>query len=142
MGNVHKHLFLTTHVRERYLQRTSKRYVHLENCCDESCSRCEQLKAELRMLAKQSEIEDEIKTSIDSAKDEKSFLNNQKFMSWYFEKYGYDKRFKFLVDPKVDLLYVVVVEKGREVVVTCVKARNHWIGRAVCQRHKFKKKVG
>ena len=77
---------------------------------------------------------------LEQADESKSFINNSGFMCWYYEKYGYDKRFQFLVND--GMLFVVVIEKGRKVVVTCVEAKTHMAGKAVLasRRKKFRKK--
>jgi len=58
-------------------------------------------------------------------------------MNWYYEKYGF-KRFEFLA-YKNEILFVVVEDKGRKVVVTCVSAKTHLAGRQV-QRPKYGRK--
>ena len=145
MGNTHGGVYLTTHLKERFLQRTNKKYKHLQNCRkgEHECEECSRLLTDCRLEVRNrgKEIENEIRKTIDEAQDERSYLNNHGFMNWYYEKYGYDKHFRFLVNEEQNLLFVVVVERGREVVVTCVKAKTHLVGKAVARRNKFRKKV-
>jgi hypothetical protein len=72
-------------------------------------------------------VDIELAKRIGSATENRSYLNNTGFMAWYYDKYGFDKKFEFLVHD--DILFVVVVDKGKKVVVTCVKARSHLAGK-------------
>jgi len=143
MGNSQGGVYLTTHLKERFLQRTSKKYRHLQDCKLGDCEDCKNLMTDIRLEIRNRgrEVENEIKQVVQKAEEERSYLNNHGFMDWYYQKYGYDKRFKFLVEPNWNLLFVVVVERGREVVVTCVKAKSHLVGKAVASRNKFRKKT-
>jgi hypothetical protein len=128
---------ITRHIRERYVQRTNKRFSKLQ--WDEGD---QALKNEFDDLLKnkQKEIDQEILQRLENATESRSYINNSGFMEWHFEKYGYDKRFSFLVNDNI--LFVAIVEKGRKIVVTCVSAKTHLAGKAVLdqRRKKFKKK--
>jgi len=143
MANSQGGVYLTTHLKERFLQRTNKKYKHLENCKlgETKCEACKDLIENIRLEVhkKGKEIENEIKAVVLKSEEERSYLNNHGFMDWYYQKYGYDKRFKFLVEPKLNLLFIVVIERGKEVIVTCVKAKTHLVGKAVASRNKFRK---
>jgi hypothetical protein len=80
------------------------------------------------------EIGHELSLRVDAAVESRSYLNNSGFMQWYYKKYGFDKRFEFLVSG--DILFVVVVDKGKKVIVTCVSAKTHLAGKATL-RPKF-----
>jgi hypothetical protein len=144
MGNSQGAVYLTTHLKERFLQRTNKKYRHLQNCRlgENKCEECKNLMNDIRLeIDKRGiEVEKEIKQVVNESEEERSYLNNPGFMDWYYQKYGFDKRFRFLVEPKLNLLFIVVVERGREVVVTCLKAKSHLVGKAVVSRNKFRKK--
>lgn len=82
-------------------------------------------------------IDREISRRINLSEENRSYTNNSEFMSWYYEKYGYDKRFEFLVHD--DIVFVVVVEEGNKIVVTCVSAKTHIAGKDHKSRIRFKK---
>jgi hypothetical protein len=82
-------------------------------------------------------LDRQIAEYLDEAVEVRSYLNNSGFMQWYYDKYGY-KRFEFLA-YKNQILFVVVLDKGRKVVVTCVNAKTHLAGRQV-MRPKFGRK--
>lgn len=128
---------LTRHVRERYVQRTNKRYSHLQSCRNAACQQCQLLKKEIRgeVIYEQDRIDAEILARLDTAEENRSYQNNTGFMQWYYEKYGFEKRFEFLIDG--DLLFVVIHDAGRRVVVTCVSSKTHIAGRAVKNKPKF-----
>jgi hypothetical protein len=134
-------LIITRHVRERYIQRTNKRFRKLQwSEFEKDQERMKLLKKELDQLIKneQWDIDQEIFQRLKNSTESRSFINNTGFMEWYHEKYGYDKRFQFLVDS--ELLFVVILEKGRRIVVTCVEAKTHLAGKAVLSKKKFRKK--
>lgn len=130
---------LTTHLRERYVQRSNKKYNHIQNCKTEECTQCKQLKSEIRgkVIYEKQKIDEELHKRIAEAEEDCSCLNNTSFMEWYQEKYGYDKRFKFLTDKK--LLFIIVEDKSRKVVVTCVSAKTHLAGKSHISKPKFNK---
>lgn len=128
---------ITHHLRERFVQRTTKKYLHLQQCRLVECPECYYLQAEARreVADAQEEVDNLIYERLGEAEENRSYMNNSGFLEWYFEKYGYDKRFEFLVDD--DLLFVVVYDHGKKVVVTCVDARTHLAGKAQRAKPKF-----
>lgn len=119
---------LTTHFKERFIERSTKRYEHLRWCEETNCEMCQSLQAEIKQKIKDDSLEQQILQRIDDAEENRSYLNNSSFMERYYEKYGYDKRFSFLVHK--DLLFIAVYERGRQVFVTCVWSKTHLAGRA------------
>lgn len=131
---------ITHHLRERFVQRTDKRYTKLQELKeDEVTPELQHLQEEVKNLIKKDRpfIDEEIRNRLATAEDSRSILNNTGFMAWYHEKYGYDKRFQFLVNN--DLLFVVVIDRGQKVVVTCVSSKTHLAGKAVLSKKKFRK---
>lgn len=138
MANRRDYIF-TTHLRERFIQRTNKKYNHLQNCREEDCETCHSMMEEIRQdLAENRRTYDaKIANRLDTAEENKSYINNTGFMSWYYEKYGYDKRFEFLVSD--ELLFVVVYDDGKKIVVTCVPSKTHTVGKNHLGKLKFNK---
>jgi predicted glycoside hydrolase/deacetylase ChbG (UPF0249 family) len=134
-----RHYKFTVHLRERFLQRTNKRYEHIDSCKSKDCPNCKKLIDEIKREAwyRSKTINIEIARRLRLATEEKSFLNNSQFMSTYYEKYGYDHNFSLRLHE--DLLFVVVSQNGKNTVVTCVCAKNHFTA-GVTQRPKFRKK--
>lgn len=129
---------ITIHARERYVQRTQKKYAHLQDCREEKCLICKQLiKDSQKHIRSEGErvIDENIYQRLDEAKEDRSYMNNSEFMEWYYNKYGFDKRFEFLVHD--DLLFVVVWDYGKKVVVTCIVAKTHIAGKSLLRRIKF-----
>lgn len=128
---------LTNHLQERFLQRTNKKYEHVQYCRNKYCKQCEILLNEIAEITndQREEITNEIYNRLDLAQDERSFLNNSNFMNWYYNKYGYDKGFEFLIHE--DLLFIVIVERGRKIVVTCVLSKTHIAGKIHLSKKKF-----
>lgn len=129
----------THHLRERFLQRTNKKYSHLQTCKAKECIICDQLKDEIKkeVEANRRTIDAEISRRLEASDENKAYLNNTGFMEWYYEKYGYDKRFEFLVHEEI--LFVVVLERSRKVIVTCVPSKTHFAGRCHHSKTKFSK---
>ena len=127
MGKRSEYRF-THHLRERFVQRTQSKYEHLRYCRKNDCEVCKNLieKSKKEVSDNRRAIEIELARMIDEADENRSYINNTEFMSWYYEKYGFDKRFQFLVCE--GLLFVVVIDNGNKVVVTCVRARTHVAG--------------
>ena len=120
----------THHLRERFVQRTRKKYEHLQQCREEKCRICDSLIKQSKIEVSESIelIDAEMNKRISLSDENRSYLNNSEFMSAHYEKYGYDKRFKFLVHK--DILFVVVEENdGSKIVVTCLMAATHIAGR-------------
>ena len=128
MAGKRREYIFTHHLRERFVQRSDKKFQHLQSCQEEDCPMCRDMKAEIKaQLEIRRPIDRELARRIGEAEENRSYLNNSGFMAWYYEKYGFDKKFEFLVHE--DMLFVVIVDKGKKVVVTCVKARSHLAGR-------------
>jgi hypothetical protein len=119
----------THHLRERFIQRTQKKYEHMQHCWTEGCETCKKLLEECKteVSTNRRTIDRELARRVDEADENRSYINNTEFMSWYYEKYGFDKKFEFLTHE--DMLFVVVVDEGKKVIVTCVLARTHLAGR-------------
>lgn len=129
MADKRREYIFTHHLRERFIQRSDKKYVHLQHCREEDCPICRDMQAEIKSrLEVRRPIDIELARRIGEAEENRSYLNNSGFMTWYYEKYGFDKKFEFLVHE--DMLFVVIVDKGKKVVVTCVKARSHLAGKS------------
>ena len=138
MANRREYIF-TNHLRERFYQRThNKKYIHLQYCHKKECETCRVLLVEVRakVAEKRRELGQELSRRVNAAVESRSYLNNSGFMQWYYDKYGFDKRFEFLVSD--DILFVVVVDEGRKVIVTCVSTKTHLAGK-VTLRPKFNK---
>jgi len=137
MANRRDYVF-TTHLRERFFQRTHKKYSHLQHCHIKDCEACSDLLVEIRskLVEGRRALDQELARRVDEAVESRSYLNNSGFMQWYYEKYGFDKRFEFLVSD--DILFVVVIDKGRKIIVTCVTAKTHLAGKTA-MRPKFSK---
>jgi len=139
----HEFIF-TRHMRERFLERTDKKYIRLSRCScrwqEEPCEECKNLRIKLKeeLRANGSGIDREIKRRLELTEENRSYINNTEFMARYYEKYGYDKNFQFLVHD--DILFVVVFEERGKVIVTCLHSRYHVAGRLIA-RPKFRKRV-
>ena len=128
---------LTTHLRERFVQRSNpKKYIHLKHCSQVGCEQCSKLKSDCRKEIDKDlqKIDAQLHWRIDESIHDKSYTNNSQFMSKFYEKYGFDKHFEFLLHE--DLLFVAVIEAGRRIIVTCLPSKTHIAGRT---RQKFKK---
>ena len=128
---------LTTHLRERFIQRSNpKKYLHLKYCTISNCEICLKLNNDCKSEINKDrwKIDAEIYRRIEESTIDKSYTNNSEFMSKFYEKYGFDKRFEFLLHE--DLLFVAVLDQGRHVIVTCLPSKTHIAGRT---RIKFKK---
>ena len=129
---------LTHHLRQRFVQRTNKKYDHVQRCKNKQCLMCDSLLREIRIYANQHrrELDVTIREYLGQAVECRWCLNNSEFMSWYYDKYGYDKKFRFLVHNGI--LFVGVVDDGKCVLVTCVVAKTHIAGKQSL-RPKFNK---
>ena len=130
---------ITTHARERYFERTRKKYKHIRECHHTSnCAVCKELAiiAQRDIVGQEDEIDREILGKLDEATEEKSIVNNTGFMQWYYDKYGYDDVPHFFVHD--DLVFITIFKKSRRFIVTCVPAKTHIAGKSA-KRPKFKK---
>jgi len=131
--------YFTHHLRERFLQRTNKKFHHLQTCRKENCDECDDLREQIRftLSTEGKQVDTEIARRLGLSEENRSYINNSGFMSWYYEKYGFDKRFQFLIHDEI--LFIVVIDKGKKVVVTCVPSKTHLAGKHAL-RPKFKGK--
>lgn len=134
-----REFIFTNHLRQRFVQRTTNEYKHLKECREKECETCKELEQDIRLKVAENEreINSQIRKRISRADENRSYLNNTGFMSWYYEKYGYDTQFQFLVHK--DILFVVLIKRGRKVVVTCLEAKTHLVGKATAARKKYNK---
>jgi hypothetical protein len=139
LHNNRRDYVITHHLRGRFIERTQKRYKHLRECQFEYCPTCVALRDEIkkRLDPEREEINENIYQRLDLAEEDRSYLNNSGFLGWYYNKYGYDKSFEFLVHD--DLLFVVIHDEGKRMVVTCVVAKTHLAGKSFHSRIKFNK---
>ena len=128
----------THHLRERYLERTRKKFKHLHTCQEEGCQHCRDLVMEIReTLRNRRALDQEIAERLNRAIVCRACLNDSQFMSWYYDKYGTDMKFEFLADD--DICFVAIHDEGKKVIVTCVWTKSHKATRQVL-RPKFRKK--
>jgi len=133
---------ITHHVKQRYLERKDEKYKFLtkfKSRKDVPHSERERYdilskKLMLELSQRKYEIKQEILDALKEASVEKSYLNDSRFMSYYFNKYGYDRKFEFREND--GLLYVVVFDEGEAVVTTCMVSKQY---RAVKRSKKYKK---
>ena len=137
MATSRRSYVITYHLRDRFVERTNKKYRHTRDCRDKTCQHCcwikQQIKEDVRL--NKEEIDAAIYDSLDQADEDRSYLNNSGFMEWYYNKYGYDKRFEFLVYQNI--LFVIVHDGGKKVGVTCVLAKTHLAGKTIIYKPKF-----
>jgi hypothetical protein len=140
MATKRRDYVITTHLRERFVQRTNKKYNHLQDCRMPKCEQCRSLQKEIRseVIYGKKEIDELIYSRLDVSDENRHYLNNSGFMEWYYNKYGYDKRFEFLNDGEI--LFVVVYDEGQKVIVTCVSAKTHLAGKTQVKFNRIKKK--
>ena len=128
---------ITKHLRERFVERSNKKYAHLRTC-QQNCTTCKELKKELKEFVTKYKIEIDhaILLRLQTADEEKFMINNNTFMESYYAKYGYDQIPHFLVHE--DLIFIMFKERGKRVVVTCIPSKTHLAGRG---HRKFKKEI-
>lgn len=126
---------ITDHLRERYVERSIKKFGHLRDCRNR-CDKCIDLVYEMNDLLRTNrhQIDKEIRHSLLTSKEDRSYLNNTQFVTHYYETYGYDHQIRFMVNGPI--VFVCIEEKnGTKVIPTCLCASRH-IG---VRHHKFKK---
>ena len=128
---------ITKHLRDRYIQRTIKKFDHL-NVCKRYCETCKFVQYDLMDYIQdhRNEINAELHYQIGMAEEDRSYVNNFDFMAKLYAKYGYDVKFEFLVFGK--LVFVAIIDGTRRPVVTCVPSNQHVAGQ-IYQRTKFRK---
>lgn len=120
----------TNHLRDRFVQRTQKKYQHLwRQCWIENCEICKSLQKECQkeVVKNRKEIDREITRRLNESDENKSYINNTEFMCRYYEKYGFEKRFEFRTHE--DIMFVIVVDNGKKLIVTCVHSKDHVAGK-------------
>ena len=139
MSNERQDYVVTNHLRERYVQRTNKKYDHMQECREEGCELCSRLKIDIKYECdgRWDELNEEILDRMIGAEEDKWYTNNTGFMEWYYMKYGYDKRFHFLHDK--DILFVVIEDRGKQIGVTCMPAKQHLTTRNLASKPNFGK---
>lgn len=70
-----------------------------------------------------------MKDRLDRSDEQKSYLNDTNFLSWFYEKYGYDKRFHFMLEGGM-LFVTLEYGEGIRRVVTCFPSHYHVAGTA------------
>lgn len=132
----------TYHMRERYLQRTRKKFKKLEDThfLRKNPEKHRELYNQLITIlrTKCREIDQEIFNKLENSSEVRTYLNNSNFMSKLNEKYGFDKKFKFMADKDVVFIVITEPDKG-DIVVTCIESQNHIAGR-IARRPKYSKK--
>jgi hypothetical protein len=138
---------ITTHVRERFVERFSKereQFYHLSNCRSNDCQVCRDL---TYLLAETVDNNKKVWDSIicaklHDAKEVRIFNNDYRFMNTLYEKYGYDQRYRFLVDGEI--IFIICLDEGKNIVKTCMNV-NYSINGSMriadlIKRPKYKKK--
>lgn len=130
---------ITHHLRERFIQRSDKKFEHLQTCKQEDCNVCGSLMKLIHteIAFDRKNIDKEIIRRVNLSDENRSYLNNSEFMSRHYERYGFDKRFEFLIHD--DLVFVVVIEDGSKIIVTCVESKTHIAGKSYLSKVKYKK---
>lgn len=126
---------ITDHLRERYVERKNKKFAHLRQC--KGCQLCRDLAYEINeILRNRRQVDQEIRSLLAVAKEDRSFLNDSNFMFDYYEKYGFDHNIRFFVSEP--LVFVCIEDKnGSKVIPTCLCSDRH-----IAVKHtKYKKKV-
>lgn len=126
----------TKHLRERYVERSNPKFLHLENCRQSACPTCLNLAYEIDAMVRNEwrQIDSQITEDLQKTKEDRSFINNTEFMSRYYQRYGYDERFTFLKGEK--LVFVVIEKPDCSLIATCIPAKRHIAGQ---KRMKFRK---
>ena len=130
---------LTHHLRERFVQRSNKKFEHMQSCKIQNCTICANCKIEINHIisSKCQDLDDVIYNNLEQSKENRCYINNSSFMENYYNKYGYDQKFEFLVFGKI--LFVVVWEKNQKIVVTCMSSKDHIAGKGHVNKINFKK---
>lgn len=126
-------------MRERFLQRSNKKFDHLDFCRKSFCEFCDNLvkKIHYELLYNSDQVNEAIYTKLDNAEEDRSYINNTSFMNWYYEKYGYDRRFELIVNE--DIVFVVIFDQDKKIVVTCVRSNTYFAGRKHSGKPRFNK---
>jgi hypothetical protein len=133
--NLFNSYIVTNHARERFVERSNKKFKDYKKLFHKNSVKYKQIEKKIHQEIKQNlyKINEEIRKRLKRSKNEKSYKNCTGFMDWYYTKYGYVEP-DFLVDE--DILFIVISERGKKLIVTCLDAKTHFAGKAA-QRKKF-----
>jgi hypothetical protein len=139
MAKSRRSYIITHHARERFFQRSNKQFAHLQYCCKTFCDICDSLKKkiDLELVYDCKQIDEEMYRRLDDADEDRSCINNTNFMEWYYKKYGYDRRFEFLIHN--DIIFVVIMDGDKKIIVTCLISQMHFIGKGHLSKTRFNK---
>lgn len=129
---------VTRHARERYVERFTHKdaYAHLERC--EGCPGCNSYIFDIeRKLADKKSLTQTILERVSRAKETRVYANNPNLMESYYNKYGYDTRFRFLIDN--DVVFVIIEYEVGHKIVTCMHSETSFL-RHFIFRPKYGKK--
>lgn len=133
---------ITTHARERFVSRFSSardEYSHIEECRS-SCPTCFELKN--KIAANRHHWDNLICEKLVDAEDVRIFQNDTEFMSFMYERYGYN-RFHFFVSGYI--VFITVEERGMYCLKTCMDGNWRINGSLVLKnfinRPKYKRKT-
>jgi len=70
------------------------------------------------------EIYRELDKILKDTKDDKSYLNNTRFMLNLLDLHGFDSRYEFRSHIALDILFVTIIEKDKRIVKTCYPLTN------------------
>jgi len=117
----------TEHARRRFVQRSDKRFKHLDECNLENCPSCERIKKEIRvrLCDNRKSVNRDMASYLGNAKLSKAHLNDSNFMDYVYRRYGIDRKFDFMVSGH--LVFVVVYGKNDKVVVTVMDLKRNSI---------------
>jgi len=73
---------------------------------------------------------------LEDSKEDKSYINDTKFLFYLQDLYGYDEQYEFRASSEHNILFVVIKERGKKIVKTCYPLNS---SRFTC-RKQFKKK--
>ena len=65
------------------------------------------------------EVYKQLDMILNDSKEDRSYLNNTKFLLYLRDLYGYDEQYEFIANAEYNLLFVVIRERGKKVVKTC-----------------------
>ena len=112
-------IFVTDHAIERYVERTNKRFQHLAEC-KHKCEICAKLKVDRDQTIEMSKkhLIENITAQVQAGDEDRRVLNNTHYMSYCYEKYGYDRDFHFIINDH--LVFLIIISKGIQRVVTVI----------------------
>jgi len=78
----------------------------------------------------------EINDIMSEASEDRSYLNDSRFMINMYDLHGYDKKYEFRINAKLDIVFVMILERGKKIVKTCYQLDSS----RFVKKKKFKKK--